>query len=285
MAQPPGNKEQGITIKRKHFHESTKSLFMDSNTADFWFKFSSDVHPIRIPVHKAMLAKESEVFRAMFFGEMKEQLDEVEIIDANDDEFIEFAQFFYSDRISITINNLPKLMYLAKKYLVNDLLKVCDDFIIRHLPLEKLILGCDLADLYNRFELKAKLEIKISENAKKFFATDGFRECSHETLESILDIDQLMCDPKDVFDACIDWAKNARENFEAYLSDMENIKKQLGECLYRIPFYLMSSEQITQIVNDYEELFDRGSFKKPEIHDRTSNGLIRDLRSNIKWPN
>lgn len=83
------------------------------------------------------------------------------------------------------------------------------------------------------------------------------RKCSRDALKCILEIDNLLCDSKEVFDACITRAKNACKKAESDASVMENLENQLGECLYLIPFYLMSPKKISQIASEHGGLFDR----------------------------
>lgn len=63
--------------------EGVGKLYLNSKTADVHFKFGSDDDEssiIRVPAHKKLLAIVSNVFDAMFYGDLKEN-DDIQVID------------------------------------------------------------------------------------------------------------------------------------------------------------------------------------------------------------
>ena len=71
-----------------------------------------------IPAHKFVLAISSPVFYAMFYGELAETKDSVEISDCSYESLLELFRFIYSDEANLTPDNVMQLMYLAKKYML-----------------------------------------------------------------------------------------------------------------------------------------------------------------------
>lgn len=138
-------------------------FFLDSSTADAHFQFVLNADIREIPVHKIILADESEVFYSMFYGGIKET-NSILIVDATYDAFLEFVQFFYLSKVGLTLENIADVMYLINKYVVPQFFDLCENFLIENLPLYKIWFAIDLAVLYNRKELKESCMQKVCGN-------------------------------------------------------------------------------------------------------------------------
>ena len=55
-----------------------------------------------IPAHKLVLAISSPVFYAMFYGQLAEAKDRVELPDCEYDSMLEFLRYLYSDKANLT---------------------------------------------------------------------------------------------------------------------------------------------------------------------------------------
>lgn len=245
----------------EHSIQTSRKLFMDEKTADVYFVFNSDRDKrIRVAAHKNILAKGSSVFESMFFGGIKEDGD-IEIVDASVDGFKEFLQFFYIDKVELTMENVNEVLNLANKYNVNECLNVCDKMLEENATLQNLCNGLQLAITFERNELKNSLLQKVSQQPKEVLASMGFYNCSHDVLKLLLTSVDWKCDAKEVFDACMVWAKQACEKNKIDASVMENRRRELGECLYFIQFDLMSQQQIAQCILNYRGLFDKNELE------------------------
>ena len=60
----------------------------------------------KIPAHKFVLAISSPVFYAMFYGELAETKDSVEISDCDYESLLELFRFIYSDEATLTPDNV-----------------------------------------------------------------------------------------------------------------------------------------------------------------------------------
>ena len=78
-----------------------------------------------IPAHKFVLAISSPVFYAMFYGQMAETTDAVELPDCDYESLLELFRFLYHDEVSLTGSNVMHVLYLAKKYIVPSLAEKC----------------------------------------------------------------------------------------------------------------------------------------------------------------
>ena len=82
-----------------------------------------------IPAHKFVLAVSSPVFFAMFYGQMAETKDSIELPDCEYDSLLELFRFLYSDEVNLRGSNVMQLLYLANKYMVPSLAEKCTEYL------------------------------------------------------------------------------------------------------------------------------------------------------------
>ena len=117
---------------RSTIQERCKSIFNQDLLSDVKFvvrdsKGGSESK--NIPAHKFMLAISSPVFYAMFYGELAETKDSVDISDCEYESLVELFRFIYSDEANLTPDNVMQLMYLAKKYMLPSLADKCSAYL------------------------------------------------------------------------------------------------------------------------------------------------------------
>lgn len=110
MSEPP----QSDTSKFEYFENSLEdlaNLYQNSKTADVHFTFEStnDGTETRVDAHKSLLAATSDVFGAMFYGELKETGESIQVVDASDTAFKEFLQYFYQRKVKLTAKNVTEV--------------------------------------------------------------------------------------------------------------------------------------------------------------------------------
>lgn len=238
----------------KHCAKVCKNLFLDELTSDVSFVFVSSGDKLQyLPAHKFLLVNGSTVFKELFSGAF-EEVDEVAVVGANHDEFKEFLQIFYLGQITLSVGNVAGVMMLAHKYNVTECLDLCETFLLEYMPVERICSAFDLAITYDRKQLKEHCQRVISENSVEAFASDSFRKCSHEVLKQILVRGDFSCSAKELFDACMAWAGQMCVKKELDASKTENRVKQLGECLYLMPFHLMNHKEVNECIAELNML-------------------------------
>lgn len=235
---------------------TSKTLFLKDQLADVYFLFTSDEgQNQKIPAHKVILANASEEFLEMFFGEQKEEKMEFEIMDVSAAAFTEVLRCVYANQMILSTEIIGDVMKVAHKYDVISCFEFCERFLTQHLPDDEYFLGFKLSVEHNRTELQEKFERIIRNHAKTLLESNEFLKCSREILISILKIRFLLCDPMDIFEACIEWAKNACDTSGMDSSSVENQRDQLGESIYLIPFRQMDATQIFACIKHQKGLF------------------------------
>ena len=82
-----------------------------------------------IPAHKFILAIGSPVFEAMFYGELAETKDTIELPDCDYESLLELFRYMYSDEVNLSGSNVMGVLYLAKKYIVPSLTNKCAEYL------------------------------------------------------------------------------------------------------------------------------------------------------------
>lgn len=153
-----------------------------------------------IPAHRCVLAALSPKYKTQFYGSMPEK-DDINVVGASAAAFKEFLQFFYTDEVTLTIENIEDVLNLAKQSLVDDLVDECTQFLIKMVGMDKLVWCYQLAIEYEIKQLEKFCVEQISGNIKTVFRKTDFLSCERDMLYHILDLDSLNCNEIDVFDA------------------------------------------------------------------------------------
>ena len=82
-----------------------------------------------IPAHKFVLAISSPVFYAMFYGQMAETTDSIELPDCDYESLLELFRFMYTDEANLSGSNVLQVLYLANKYIVPSLGERCTAYL------------------------------------------------------------------------------------------------------------------------------------------------------------
>lgn len=232
----------------------TKKLYLSEETADVYFIFNIDGKKQRVPAHKNILATGSSVFRSMFYGKFKE-VGDVGIVDSSPECFKEFLAIFYLQAIKVTNENVLEFINLANKYDMSEGIDVCEQFLINNVLVGQLCSHFAWAIEFNLNKLIAYCQSQIRWNADKVFQSDTFINCPKDVLEVILQMNDHSCNGIDVFNACKIWAENACKRNGRDWFDPQNIRRELCECFYLIPFVTMKAETFSNIVFANRALF------------------------------
>lgn len=258
------------TIKKFNFNASNRAIreIFNEESTDISFSFPN-AGKQKIDAHKTLLSALSPVFKAMFSGNWKEST-QVEILDAHFDEFNEFAQYFYTDEITVSTKNVGELLYLAKKYEIPDLVSACSSFLMEHESLDNMVNCLSLACTFELDALKVKCKKIICSNTTKVVESEAFIHCDKNALFEILSIDSSSCPEEKVFDACIKWAEHkcAERKIE---KNGENLRCMLGNCFDSIRFKEIPIADFNKRLILYKDMFTKDeiiAFMDTHVHNR-----------------
>lgn len=114
---------------------------------------------------------------------------------------------FYLDKVSITMTCVEEMMYLANKYDVSESFRICERFLKE--SIENICHVLKLAVTFGRDELLKYSLRKVEEKPTQILASNSFKNCNRNVLQLILEIKNLDCNEKAVFDACTVWSEEA----------------------------------------------------------------------------
>lgn len=229
----------------------TEHLYLNELYADFYFHFNlGDDNSESLPVHKAILSAASKIFKSTF--NESETTNTVEIVDVSIDSFKEFLQFFYLEKVKVTMTNIAEVMSLGRKYEITACIDVCKQFLKSTLDDDNICWGYGLAINWNEIELKKFCEEYIKRNTKPVFSSKSFLECDRRVLSHILKLDCLSCRESDIFEACLNWVKavNKQEQLTG-----ESIRSHLGDSIYYIHFGSIPIAKLAAFNETYKGLF------------------------------
>lgn len=173
---------QMVSIRQK----LQEVVFRKMSDVEFYFEHESG--DVRIPAIKSILSTSSPVFNAMFNGDLKEKGD-VKITDASSDTFDEFLQFFYGQKMELTMQNIGDILNLANKYDVAELLSICVEFLKKNLKMDNILLGLHWAIKFHLNDLKLFCESEIQKNIAEVLKMFDFGTNGEIKLTPNLDID------------------------------------------------------------------------------------------------
>ena len=206
-----------VDARKKDFWQSaSRSTIKDRCKSIFNQEFLSDVKfvvpqsqggsKIKIPAHKLVLVISSPVFYAMFYGELAETKDSVEISDCEYESLLELFRFIYSDEANLTPDNVMQLMYLAKKYMLPSLADKCSAYLQENLDASNVFIVLPDAQKYEEKDLLDRRWKVIEKKTEEAVKSDGFVTIERSILEEMVEKDSLNIKEVELFKAVDRWA-------------------------------------------------------------------------------
>ena len=221
-----------------------------------------------IPAHKFVLSIGSPVFEAMFYGELAETKDSIEMPDAEYESLMEFFRFMYSDEVSLSGSNVMGVLYLAKKYIVPSLVDKCSEYLLDNLEPSNVFSILPSAEKYEEKNLVDRCWKVIDKQTELAVKSDVFGEIERSLLETVVKRDTLTIEEIELFKAVDLWATKECER-QRLTADGSVKRRMLGEEIVKaIRFPTMKLEDFSTVVLDSDLL------KKAEI-----KNIIKSLSS------
>ncbi|XP_021375818.1 BTB/POZ domain-containing protein 1-like isoform X1 [Mizuhopecten yessoensis] len=194
----------------------------------------------RIPAHTLILTSRSPVFFAMFNGPLAETGD-VKVPDITVEAFTLFLTYLYTDEVTLTVGTVVSVMSVARKYCVDVLVSVCDNFLMTNFSPAIACFLLEQAHIYTEDRLMAMCLNSIGLSPEKMLTSESFAVLCPSCLTSITESDELDVDESHVYKAVMQWAEKEciRQNLEITGA---NKRAVLGNVLSTIRFPIMSQD-------------------------------------------
>ena len=214
-----------------------------------------------IPAHKFVLSISSPVFEAMFYGELAETKDSINLRDCEYESMLELFRFMYSDEVNLNGSNVMGVLYLAKKYMVPSLADKCTDYLQDKLDTSNAFSILPKAHQFDEKKLVKRCWKVIDEHSEEAIKSDGFATLERSLIEEVIKRDTLNIEEVELFKAVDSWAtKKCKE--EGLTADGNVKRKLLGENIVKaIRFPAMKQQDFVGVVLDTkiltpDEVFD-----------------------------
>ena len=203
-----------------------------------------------IPAHKLVLAIGSPVFFAMFYGQMTDTRDSIELPDCEYEALLELFRFIYSDEVELTGSNVMNVLYLAKKYLVPSLAEKCAEFLRKNLDASNVFAILPHAQKFEDKDLEDRCWEVVDVHTEEALASDDFVVAERSLVESVVKRERLNVMEVELFKAVNRWAEKKIEG-QGVTSDGNAKRIIIGEeILKEIRFPSMTEKQFAGVVTD-----------------------------------
>ena len=203
-----------------------------------------------IPAHKFVLSICSPVFFAMFYGEMAEKSDSVDLPDCEYDGVLEMLRYMYSEEVKLNESNVMQVLYVSKKYILPSLADECVEFLRKNVAPTNVFCVLSHAQQYDEKSLVDRcwevIDIKTEETLK----SEEFVKIERSLLETIVQRDQLTISEVELFKAVNLWATKECER-QGVAADGSVKRRILGEQVVKgIRFPAMKEKEFASTVLD-----------------------------------
>jgi len=203
-----------------------------------------------ISAHKFVLSIGSPVFEAMFYGELAETRDSIELPDCEYESLLELFRYLYSDEVNLSGGNVMGVLYLAKKYMVPSLAEKCTEYLQNNLDPSNVLSILPSAEKYEEKNLVDRCWKVIDEQTEAAMKSDGFVTIERSLLEAIVLREKLTIAGIELFKGVELWATKECER-RSLQADGKQKRRILGEQIVKgIRFPAMQQRDFANVVLD-----------------------------------
>ena len=239
---------------RPSVRERVKFLFNNDRLSDVKFVVRNGDGKSKstqvIPAHRFILAMGSPVFEAMFYGELAEKRDTIELPDCDYDSLLELFQYMYSDGVNLSGSNVMGVLYLAKKYIVPSLADKCTEYLKEKIDPSNVFDILSFAQKYEEKALEDRCWKVIESQTEAAVTSEGFEKIQKSVLKQVVVREILAIKEVSLFQAVDRWATKQCEK-QGLAADGPMKRRVLGEEVVKaIRFPVMKGEEFAAIVVD-----------------------------------
>ena len=241
-------------ITRSTVRERTKFMFNNEHLSDVKFSVrgsdgESETDRL-ITAHKFVLSIGSPVFEAMFYGELAETKDTIQLPDCDYKSLLELFRYLYSDEVNLHGSNVLGVLYLAKKYMVPSLADKCKDYLQDNLDPSNVFTILPTAQKYEEKNLVDRCWKVIESQTEQALKADGFETIEKTLLEALVQRETLQVREAELFKACDRWAINQCRK-QGLATGGELKRRVLGEKIIKgIRYAVMKQDEFADVVLD-----------------------------------
>ena len=203
-----------------------------------------------IPAHKFVLSISSPVFEAMFYGELSETRDSIELPDCEYESLLELFRYMYSDEVNLNGSNVMGVLYLATKYIVPSLADKCTEYLSNNLDPSNVFIILPSAQKYDEKTLLDRCWEIVDKQTEEAVKSEAFATIERSLLEAVVARDTLTVEEIELFKVVDLWATKECER-QGLAADGALKRRILGEEVIKgIRFPTMKQKDFCCVVLD-----------------------------------
>ena len=208
--------EKTDLIRQAKLLEFANSNRNDGNFNDVTIQAGAE----SIPANRMVLACYSKFFKSMFLSQLKERYQNTVKIKEFDGQIIKSViEYIYTGKIDINANNVMTLLSTADFLQVDEIKKMCFDYLEALLTVDNCIDTMKASVLYNNPSPHSRIYQFISENFDETVKTENFKDLSKQDLMQIMEnLDRNKVQESSLYSAIISWVQNQQNRSAAFSS-------------------------------------------------------------------
>ncbi|XP_071119215.1 BTB/POZ domain-containing protein 6-like [Haliotis cracherodii] len=233
------NWQSGKSLAQCNLHMLTSEDSCDVN-----FRVGKEEKLVR--AHRYVLMSRSCVFHAMLCGPLAEK-EEIKIPDVEEEIFTEMLKYLYTDTTRPTAENVTGLLYLAKKYAVGGLERLCLTYLNSSLTAENACVILEQAHVFDAEKLFDRALKVVVKNGDVTVRSPGFTGLCASCFHKVVSAEKFITADDTGFNAVLSWteAECKRQGREI---TPENKRLVLGDTVYELGFTSMDMKLFAKTV-------------------------------------
>ena len=244
--------EENWQTKCSVIAQRTTFIFNTDLLSDVKFVVSASIDESEskkvIPAHKFVPAISSPVFYAMFYGQMAETKNAIELPDCDYQSLLEMFHYLYCDKVNLSGDNVMQVLYLANKYMLPSLIEKCTEYLRRNLKASNVFCILPHAQKFENKFLEDRCWEVIEKQTEEAVTSDEFVTVERSLVETTVKKDVLNVREVELFKAVDRWAIEQSKR-QGTTPDGESKRRIIGEDIVKaIRFPLMSEKEFASVV-------------------------------------
>ncbi|XP_046576053.1 BTB/POZ domain-containing protein 6-like [Haliotis rubra] len=233
------NWQSGKTLAECNLH-----MLTSEDSCDVSFRVGQEGS--LVGAHRYVLSSRSCVFYAMLCGPLAEKED-IKIPDVEEEVFSEMLRYLYTDKTTLTAENVTGLLYLAKKYSVGGLERLCVVYLESSLTAENACVILEEAHKFDEEKLFDRALEVIVKHCGTVVSSPGFTSLCASCFHKVVSSDTFLTMDETSFNAALLWAETECKRQEREITP-ENKRLVLGKTVYELDFTAMGMKVFAKVV-------------------------------------
>ena len=171
----------------------------------------------------------------------------------------QYYRYLYTDTVKIVPETVMDLLYVAKKYCIDLLSKSCSKFLQDKISPDNVCYILEDAHRISDTDIYDKCMAIVKENYTSSIKSEGFLSLSRDSLQTIVELDDVHVKEEELFEHVIKWAESECLRQKLEISSWENKRNVLGDVLFKVRFplidqaYFAKNIGVTQLLTSDEK--------------------------------